>query len=149
MELPGRICITLCCEKPCLSTGALGGIRFCLHREQFWAVSTKGTAAGFCLLGVLMYEPHAYEDSLRKGTAVAFPFQDTFTFGSRPQDLTLHTDVTHPEEVAGRCHLLSFGVMGEKQRLCESQDPHYTPCSYTSPWFSSHQPRVEAVYKEN
>lgn len=53
---------------------------------------------------------------------------------SRPQDLTLHVDVVHPGEAASRCHLLSFGVMGEKQRLCESQDPHSAPCSYTSPW---------------
>lgn len=73
-------------------------------------------------------------DSLKKGTGEASPFQDTFCFGSRSQDLTLHTDVVHPEEVAGRCHLLSFGAMGGKQRLCESQDPHYAPCSYTSPW---------------
>lgn len=57
----------------------------------------------------------------------------TFCFRSRPQDLTSDTDVVHPEEAAGRCHLLIFGVKGEKQRVCESQDPHYPLCHYTSP----------------
>lgn len=38
--------------------------------------------------------------------------------------------------------------MGEKQRLWESQDPHYTLCLYTSPWMVSYQPHVEDVYKE-
>lgn len=48
-----------------------------------------------------MYEPHIYKDSLRKGTREAFPYRDTFCFGSRPQDLTLHIDVVYPEEAAG------------------------------------------------
>lgn len=94
-------------------------------------MSTKGTAAGYCLLAVLVYETRVYNNSLRKGTGEAFPFQDTFCSRSRPQGLTLHTDVVHPEEIAGRCHLPSFGVMGEKQRLCESQEPHHAPCSHT------------------
>lgn len=56
------------------------------------------------------------------------------TLGSRstPQDLTLHNDGDHPVDVAGRCHLPSFGVMGEKQRLCESQELQQAPCSHTS-----------------
>lgn len=51
---------------------------------------------------------------------------------STPQDLTLHTDGDHPVDVAGRCHLPSFGVMGEKQRLCESQELQQALYSHTS-----------------
>lgn len=139
----------LCCEKPFLSTCALGGVRFHLQPEQFWAVSTKGTAAGFCLLGVLVYEPHAYKDSLRKGTVVAFPFQDTFWFGSRPQDLTLHTDVVTLKKQLADVTLLALVLWVKSKGCVKAKRPHYTPCSYTSPWFSSHQPCAEVVYKEN
>lgn len=115
----------LCCEKPFLSTCALGGVRFHLQPEQFWAVSTKGTAAGFCLLGVLVYEPHAYKDSLRKGTVVAFPFQDTFWFGSRPQDLTLHTDVVTLKKQLADVTLLAL-VLWVKSKGCVKAKTHTT-----------------------
>lgn len=139
--VPGEssVCIALCCEKPFLSLRPWvesACTRFHQQPEQLQARSTKGKgmAAGFCRPCILMYEPRVWADSLREGTREAFPLPGTFCFRGEPQDLTLHSDVAHPEELAGICHHRSSRIMGKKQRLCESQEPRHALCLHLSPW---------------
>lgn len=90
--------------------------RFHQQPEQLWALRTKGKgrAAGFCLPCALMYEPHVKADSLREATREASPFLGTFCFRGGSQDLTRHSDVVHPEELAEICHHLNSCVTGKK-----------------------------------
>lgn len=133
LEFLGGVFIALYCEKPFIYlcpgwSQLVPSFISNLSSSGLWA--QREQVLGF----VSQAHPCMNPMSTRTASEKTFLFRDTFCFSRRPQYLTLLTDVVHPEEVAGRCHLLSFGVTGEKQKLCEGQDLHYVPCLCTSPW---------------
>lgn len=51
-----------------------------------------------------------------------------------PQDLTLHSDVVHPAELAGICPHLNSGITGKKRGICASPEPRRALRLHLSQW---------------